>query len=605
MEGAHVCRHSDGGTAVPADQFGEQTYIRRGKGAGGLRGISTNAEQVAVWVGSFSVCAHLDLAIEAMYCHEDVGKKPFVGTEGECKMENKHKEEGERRRKMDETDRNKIAEELEKHSHPLNIKSTDLYNIVNGQVAPTKVNVKDAFHIGSTQSEKFTALLPGAFHSKIERKVKTMQEMKKVVIVNGKPIFYIETLFARLLVVGQQRGVEVTDNFQYELSPVPPSLIDEFGCLREADKTVLVKCLGVPVNSAPAPDVVLVEASQLLYHVVWPVAGKAGDLASSFGVRLSRYPLEAQKLVLFDRYYDDEPTAKDHERMRRAGAGPMDFHLTPNTPLPCRKAILKNSKNKSLLASILCGYPTQNNVQLFNKLECLVTHEEADITLCSHMLKAASSSAETVRIVCDDTDVFVLLVYWTWRKTIRKNIQMEKWDGMVLGVHATVVKLGDKCGQLPGMDALSGCDTVSYPYGKGNKSALKVLMNHDIDGLQDVLGEPDISQGQLKATAGAFFLALYGQKKTDSLNSASYKMYMSRKKPPPLRKLPPTDNNLQLHVLRAHLQMMLWKAADQRHPPVDARDIRRFGLDVNEGGVVTPSVSNAPVAPQGLLDVVS
>ena len=186
------------------------------------------------------------------------------------------------------------------------------------------------------------------------------------------------------------------------------------------------------------------------------------------------------------------------------------------------------------------------------------------------MLKAAASSAETVRIVCDDTDVFVLLVYWTLRKTIRKNIQMEKWDSMVLDIHATVVKLGDTCSQLPGMHALSGCDPVSYPYGKGKKSALKVLMNNDIDGLQDVLGEPDISQGQLKATAGAFFLALYGQKKTDSLNSARYKMYMSQKKPPPLKKLPPTDNNLQLHVLRAHLQMMLWKAADQRHPPVDA-----------------------------------
>ena len=221
------------------------------------------------------------------------------------------------------------------------------------------------------------------------------------------------------------------------------------------------------------------------------------------------------------------------------------------------------------------------------------------------MLNAAASSAETVRIVCDDTDVFVPLVYWTWRKTIRKNIQMEKWDGTVLNIHATVVKFGDKCGQLPDMHALSGCDTVSYPYGKGKKSALKVLMNNDIDGLQDVLGEPDISQGQLKSTAGAFFLALYGQKKTDSLNSARYKMYMSRKKPPPLKKLPPTDNNRQLHVLRAHLQMMLWKAADQRHPPVDARDIRRFGWDVKEGGVFTPSVSYAPVAPQGLLDVVS
>ena len=121
------------------------------------------------------------------------------------------------------------------------------------------------------------------------------------------------------------------------------------------------------------------------------------------------------------------------------------------------------------------------------------------------------------------------------------------------------------------MHALSGCDTVSYPYGKGKKSALNVLMNTDIDGLQDALGEPDISQGQLKATAGAIFLALYGQKKTDSLNTARCKMYMSRKRPPPLKKLPPTDNNLQLYVLRAHLQIMLWKAADKSrrswHPP--------------------------------------
>ena len=82
-------------------------------------------------------------------------------------------------------------------------------------------------------------------------------------------------------------------------------------------------------------------------------------------------------------------------------------------------------------------------------------------------------------------------------------------------------------------------------------------------------------------------------------------MCMSTKKQPPLKRLPPTDSNLQLHVLRGHIKMMLWKAADQRHPPVDARDIRRFGWDVNEGGFVTPSVYNVPVKPHGLRDVVS
>ena len=41
-------------------------------------------------------------------------------------------------------------------------------------------------------------------------------------------------------------------------------------------------------------------------------------------------------------------------------------------------------------------------------------------------------------------------------------------------------KLGCKCGQPTGVHALSDCDTVSYPYGKGNKSDLKALMNTDV-----------------------------------------------------------------------------------------------------------------------------
>ena len=62
---------------------------------------------------------------------------------------------------------------------------------------------------------------------------------------------------------------------------------------------------------------VLVDSSQLLHHVVWPVAGTAADLALSFGVRLSRYPPEAQQLVLFDRYYEDEPTGPQEDEAIR------------------------------------------------------------------------------------------------------------------------------------------------------------------------------------------------------------------------------------------------------------------------------------------------
>ena len=63
---------------------------------------------------------------------------------------------------------------------------------------------------------------------------------------------------------------------------------------------------------------------------------------------------------------------------------------------------------------------------------------------------------------------------------------MEKWNGDVLDVNKTIAQLGPrKCSQLIGLHALSGCDTVSYPFGKGKKSALK-LLEIDIPGLDPV-----------------------------------------------------------------------------------------------------------------------
>ena len=46
--------------------------------------------------------------------------------------------------KVDEDDRQRVSTELGKCSHPLNTESEVLYNIQNGQVAPTMVNVSDS-----------------------------------------------------------------------------------------------------------------------------------------------------------------------------------------------------------------------------------------------------------------------------------------------------------------------------------------------------------------------------------------------------------------------------------------------------------------------------
>jgi len=113
-----------------------------------------------------------------------------------------------------------------------------------------------------------------------------------------------------------------------------------------------------------------------------------------------------------------------------------------------------------------------------------------------------------------------------------------------------------------------------------------------------------VIHAQLQETAYTFFLPLYGQRGCTTMNDARAHFYRGLKKPPPLKKLPPTDANLQLHVLRAHLQMPLWKAAGQRDPPEEARNIANFGWNI-EGSAFTLAVSTVPVAPQAPLDVVS
>ena len=130
---------------------------------------------------------------------------------------------------------------------------------------------------------------------------------------------------------------------------------------------------------------------------------------------------------------------------------------------------------------------------------------------------------------------------------------------------------------------------------RGKRSALK-LLEIDIPGLDQVLGQPGAIHAHLQEAAYTCFLPLYGQKGCTTMNDARAHSYRYHKKPTPLKTLPSIDANLQLQVLRAHLQMLLWKAADQRDPSEEARNIANFGWNI-EGSAITPAVSTAPVAP--------
>ena len=121
LSGAFVCWHKAASwNAVSADQFGEQTAIKIGKG--GLNGITLSSTQVAEWIDSFPISAYVSDTLDHCYSPDLSGSS----------SETPHKEEGVKRCKVDEDDRQRISTEPGKCSHPLNTESDVLYNIHNG-----------------------------------------------------------------------------------------------------------------------------------------------------------------------------------------------------------------------------------------------------------------------------------------------------------------------------------------------------------------------------------------------------------------------------------------------------------------------------------------
>ena len=114
---------------------------------------------------------------------------------------------------------------------------------------------------------------------------------------------------------------------------------------------------------------------------------------------------------------------------------------------------------------------------------------------------------------------------------------------MVLDINATCTNLGPKCVQLLGMHALSGCDTTSYPYGKGKIRALHTLLSGDFPGLADVVGEVCLTQADLFEAALPFFTVLYQQLPGTSKESSRFNLFAKKKNRP---NYGPTTNICQL-----------------------------------------------------------
>ena len=263
---------------------------------------------------------------------------------------------------------------------------------------------------------------------------------------------------------------------------VASSLINEHGCLRNANKTELVKYLGVLDIFPTLADIIIIDVPQLFYHIVWPLGGWPSDLIASTQGRLSHYPDGTEK-----KYQD--VSAKDHERMWRTVENIVDYYFSITSLLLKRDAILKSKNNNQKPASVLCTSTVEDNFTMDTQNDSAFGHDEADMTMISFVLEAAKHGKDAICVLSDSKDVFVLLMYWVYRAELQCKIQIEWWDGTVLDINATCYDLALQTLQLLCMYALSGCDTTSSSYGNNKISTLNTFLEGKFQWLTDVLVE--------------------------------------------------------------------------------------------------------------------
>ena len=113
-----------------------------------------------------------------------------------------------------------------------------------------------------------------------------------------------------------------------------------------------------------------------------------------------------------------------------------------------------------------------------NDIHMSTTHEEADVIMVQQLFTAITTKKlEKVQIICDDTDVFVLLLYFYWKLQIEADVLMEATSGNrnIIDIKQSVCKNKDIVQSLLAAHAVSGCDTIGRYHGIGKWTFFKYL----------------------------------------------------------------------------------------------------------------------------------
>ena len=125
--------------------------------------------------------------------------------------------------------------------------------------------------------------------------------------------------------------------------------------------------------------------------------------------------------------------------------------------------------------------------------DLITTQEEADIIIPHQVLAAVTDGKSSIKVCCEDTNIFVLLCHSYRIKLWKAELFME---GFKEGKNATSIKDSvkkhiDIIPQIMYMHAMAGCNCVPMMYGVGKKKALSIIKKSPLLHLGDQTAKED------------------------------------------------------------------------------------------------------------------
>lgn len=252
--------------------------------------------------------------------------------------------------------------------------------------------------------------------------------------------------------------------FSYELAPFPMSIFDLMW-LRKTAKSALFAIFKEQKyeDFDRTNSTIVIDGGMLLHRFLWPRGNTFDSVASAYATFVQK-SWGNRVHVVFDGYSVMSTKGSEQDR-RKQKKGCIDYEFTPSmVPQISQDTFLTSSKNKTQLIALLCEHFDRHDIS-WTRCE-----SDADTEIVRTAIQKSSQSDKVI-IICEDTDVLVILTALApndkeifFIKPPRGKTNAKLYSSRSLNNHPVMKS------NILFIHAMSGCDTTSAFYRKGKKN---------------------------------------------------------------------------------------------------------------------------------------